>query len=96
MLNAVMLSETYYILAAGSVIVGAVWWLSAQFSFLRNMIYTKAEELRLQLTSKFEYHEKHDDERFGNISNDLWAIRMRNAARDGVMPIPTKEIAKRD
>lgn len=39
-----------------------------------------------RLTEKLEYHEKHDDIRFENLSNRIWGIELRNAARDGTLP----------
>lgn len=60
-----------------------VWWLSKQFSAIRNLVYERIDKVEDTLLTKLEYHERHDDERFSQISNDLWAIRVRNAARDG-------------
>lgn len=62
------------------------WWLSGQFSQIRNLVYTTAEKTRDVLLTKLEYHEKHDDSRFSDIRNDIWDIRVRNAARDSVPP----------
>ena len=56
------------------------WWLSGQFTAVRNLIYTQVEKLEQHFTQKLEYHERHDDSRFNNISNDLWDIKLRNAA----------------
>lgn len=40
---------------------------------------------------KLDYHEKHDDSRFNDlkqdiysVTNDVWALRVRNAAREGL------------
>lgn len=60
----------------------ASWWLSKQFSQTRNLIWSRGEEVKKGIEEKLEYHEKHDDQRFSEIRNDLWAIRIRNAARD--------------
>ena len=59
------------------------WWLNGQFSSLRRLVFEKTEQIKDALITKLEYHEKHDDARFQGISNDLWDIRVRNAARDG-------------
>ena len=32
-----------------------------------------------------EYHERHDDERFAQIRNDISEVRIRNAAKDALM-----------
>lgn len=63
------------------------WWLSGKFSELRSLVYTEGQKTRVDLTTKLEYHEKHDDSRFQQLTNELWAIKMRNAARDG-LPVP--------
>lgn len=66
------------------------WWLSGQFTNLRNLIYTQVEKLNNSFSSKLDYHEKHDDTRFANLDlrfasvrDDIWDIRVRNAATDG-------------
>lgn len=66
------------------------WWLSGQFTNVRSLIYTTAEKTINNIIAKLEYHEKHDDTRFAtmdarlvNVRDDLWDIRVRNAAIDG-------------
>lgn len=54
--------------------------MSNQFS----RIFSKLETTRDQILDKLEYHERHDDQRFAQISNDLWMLRLRQAAKDGV------------
>lgn len=70
-------------------IVGATWslawWFSKQFSSLRNLIHTKSDQLEKFIMEKLEYHEKHDDDRFSQLANQIWEIRLRNAAKDKVM-----------
>ena len=61
------------------------WWLSSRFTEMRKEIYMQLKDMQDRILSKMEYHERHDDQRFGAILNDLWAIRVRNAARDGVI-----------
>lgn len=68
------------------------WWLSGQFSNLRGLIFSTAEKTSLSILSKLEYHEKHDDTRFNNVSdqissvkNDIWEMKIRNAAVRGVI-----------
>ena len=64
-----------------------------QFKSVRDLVYTKVSELQKNLTEKLEYHERHDDARFGQVINDLWAIKVRNAAKDGAKAIPELEKA---
>lgn len=65
------------------VIITSVLWLSRQFSTVRNLVYDKTEQLKQFIIDKIEYHEKHDDRRFHDLGNDIWAIKLRNAAIDG-------------
>lgn len=58
-------------------------WLSRQFSGVRSLVYDKTEQLKEFIIDKLEYHEKHDDRRFHDLGNDIWAIKLRNAAIDG-------------
>lgn len=70
-------------------IVGGIWylaeWMNREFSKNRGLIFDKIEELKDMFISKLEYHERHDDSRFSEIKDDLWAIKLRNAARDGMI-----------
>lgn len=65
------------------VIVTSVLWLSRQFSTVRALVYDKTEQLKEFIIDKIEYHEKHDDRRFHELGNDIWAIKLRNASIDG-------------
>lgn len=65
------------------------WWLSGKFSDQKSYFYVKFEELKRTFEDKLEYHEKHDDQRFQTLNNELWMIRVRNAAREGV-PVEDK------
>lgn len=71
------------------VILGAVWghslWLSKQFASLRELIYHKVDQLENNFIQKLEYHERHDDNRFSDLQNDIWEMRLRNAAAKGII-----------
>lgn len=62
---------------------GSSQYFTRQFNSTRQLIDTKIEKLELSILNKLEYHEKHDDQRFQALSNDVWDIRVRNASRDG-------------
>ncbi len=72
-------------------IVGSIWffalWINKQLWSIKDLIYVKIEDLKRDLSDKLEYHERHDDERFGQLRNDIWDIRVRNAATDGLPPL---------
>lgn len=65
--------------------MGGIWtlsgWMSRQFREVKNLVYKKADELVVKL----EYHEEHDDRRFGELKDDLWLLRVRQAAKDGII-----------
>lgn len=71
---------------AGS--IGGVWAMSSKFSDMRALIYSEGKLTRDELTRKIEYHERHDDSRFDHVNNELMAIKLRNAARDGLPVSP--------
>lgn len=54
------------------------------------MVYDRIGVTEKILVDKLEYHERHDDVRFLGIRNDLWDIRVRNAAKDGLVPLEAK------
>lgn len=70
----------------GGTVWALAWWLSGQFSGTRAFVYEQLLRVEQGVLSKLEYHEKHDDTRFTRIHNDLWEIRVRNAAKDGLTP----------
>lgn len=62
----------------------AAWWLSKKFGEVHDNIDDKVENLEKNIVSKLEYHEQHDDQRFAEIRNAVWDIRIRNATVDGL------------
>jgi hypothetical protein len=72
-------------LAIGVTVISAVWghaiWLSNRFAYIQKAMDQRFEILMEKLTEKLEYHERHDDKRFGDISNGLWEIRLQNAVQ---------------
>jgi hypothetical protein len=70
-------------------VLGAVWghslWLSKQFSSLRELIYKQTKAIEENFFSKLEYHERHDDNRFIDLRNELWELRLRNAEIQGTL-----------
>lgn len=61
------------------------WWLSGQFSSVRNLVHAKVDLVEKSILDKLEYHERHDDQRFTTIDNSLWEMKLRNAAIRGVI-----------
>ena len=60
------------------------WFIAGQFTNVRKLIHETIERTENVLLNKIEYHERHDDQRFSAITRDLWDVRVRNAARDGI------------
>jgi len=60
-------------------IMGFVWgfaiWLSRSFT----KVYEKIQKSLDMMITKLEYHEEHDDKRFSQITDGLWAIKVESA-----------------
>lgn len=78
-----MLDTPWTLLSVIIAIAGSVWslawWLSGNFLSIRKDIYA----LEKIILDKLEYHERHDDTRFSQLRDDIWDIRIHNAAKDG-------------
>lgn len=68
------------------------WWLNGHFNGMRKEL----AQLGKDILNKLEYHERHDDSRFSQVDSkfsqvrdDIWDIRVRNAAADGILK-PTR------
>jgi len=75
----------------GGTVWGLAWWLSNQFSGIKNFVFQQIKSVEQTILEKLEYHERHDDIRFSgldsrvtNIRDDLWNMRVRNAAIKGI------------
>lgn len=85
-MDPLVISELTFYGAALSAVVGLVWFMASQFNGVKKLCY----EIKDQILTKLEYHERHDDVRFQTLSNaiqgvrdELWEIRLRNATIDG-------------
>lgn len=72
-------------------ILGLARWFFTQFASLKTFISDQSEKI----LNKLEYHERHDDQRFGemanqftNVRNSIWEVRVQQAAN----PIQKKEV----
>lgn len=68
-----------------SAVSSLTWWLSGQFGSMRNLVFERVSTVEKVIVDKLEYHERHDDSRFGAIRDDLADIRIRNATKDALM-----------
>lgn len=79
-------AENVLLLTGASGIIGVTWyycwWLSKQFSDVRRLVHSGKEEVKVYFSDKLDYHEKHDDDRFAKIMDEIWLIKLRNAAID--------------
>lgn len=73
--------------SVGASVWSLAWWLNGHFGSMRKDVYALGKEI----LNKLEYHERHDDTRFSQLRDDIWDIRVRNAAMDGIVK-PTKPI----
>lgn len=76
----VIISAIGLFLAIFGSVWSLAWWLSGQFLTTRNIIYSQVEKLQNSFIGKLEYHERHDDQRFAAIMNDLSDLKIRNAS----------------
>jgi len=73
--------------------IGGLGWKQAnQFSNMRSCIYDKLEKVENNIMNKLEYHERHDDVRFGDIKNDIWMLRLRAASNQGLLTEETEDL----
>lgn len=89
-----LISALAFFLTIFGAVWSLAWWLSGQFTAIRSLIYSTAEKTTLGIMSKLEYHEKHDDQRFialgdqiQNVRDVMWDMRVRQAAKDGTPPL---------
>lgn len=54
---------------------GFAWFLSKRFT----QIYSKIQATLDLMVEKLEYHEQHDDKRFSQVTDSLWALRVEQA-----------------
>ena len=82
------------ILTIVSAVSSLTWWLSGQFSAVKTLVHSKVEATTRILLDKIEYHERHDDDRFSQIREDLSELRIRNAAKDTLMATMVTKLDK--
>lgn len=97
----VLIAVTGLFLTVFAAVWSLAWWLSSQFTALRNLIYNEIKSLERNIFEKIEYHEKHDDARFTgvdsrllSIRDDIWDIRVRNSAKDTMMESINSKLMK--
>lgn len=82
-------SDVYYLVMISGAAVTAVWglamWLTKQFSTLKGQLYDKIDKSVGMILDKLEYHERHDDQRFAALGQDLTDLRIRNATADALL-----------
>lgn len=66
-------------------VITAVWglamWQNKQFLSIRDLVFKSIDKLETSIVDKLTYHERHDDERFSRIRDDLWEVRVNAAAQ---------------
>lgn len=77
--NGSMMAVATIVVAISGSVWSLAWWLNGHFNSLRKDFASIAKDI----ISKLEYHERHDDTRFSQIRDDIWAIRVFNASVDG-------------
>lgn len=63
------------IIAISGSVWSMAWWLNGHFNNIRKDFLALGKEI----INKLEYHEKHDDQRFADVINNIWEIKLRQA-----------------
>lgn len=92
--DVVMISVATAIFVGGSV-WGLAWWLSGQFSSLRQLVYESIHKTETAILAKLEYHEKHDDARFEDVKRDIWEVKLRQANNTANIRDLEREVVKK-
>lgn len=67
-----------------SVIVGVwtlAWFMSKKFQDVSALVYRKVDEIDKNIQS----HEQQDIQRFSSLSDGIWDLRVRMAAKEGMV-----------
>lgn len=67
--------------------IRATRWIAEEFRATRHAVYDKVDQTTAVVVEKLEYHERHDDDRFKAINDQLTAIQVSNAARDAKLAL---------
>lgn len=71
------------IIVSGLISIGTLtWWLAGQFTSLRAFVELKVNQVEQALSDKIEYHERHDDQRFNDLNNRLWELKLQSIVLD--------------
>lgn len=62
-------------------LVSTVWWFRSWFASQFSKIYDRMGAVENNITSKLEYHERHDDQRFQDIHNRVWEVKLQLAGK---------------
>lgn len=87
------------ILALLGTIGGFGVWLSGQLNKIKDLIFIQNEKTNIKidtmeksLLEKLEYHERHDDKRFGDMRDSLWEMKLRNADMENIVTSAKKAV----
>jgi len=82
------------ICAIASLLFGALWKIHATLdkrfddvSAKFEHVDTKVDGLENSIVTRLDSHEKQDMQRFSNVSDGIWDLRVRMAAREGVVAV---------
>jgi ABC-type siderophore export system fused ATPase/permease subunit len=85
-------------IALGITIISAVWghaiWLSGRFAGISKTMDERFEKVIFAITHKLENHEHHDNQRFAEVNNGLWELRLQTAVQDRIYKNKKAEDAK--
>lgn len=91
------INTVYTSLLIAGFFLGFGWWLASQFKETRKLVYDQIGKFSALFHTKLEEHEKHDVERFADLTETIWELKIRNAAKDGLdFDQKAKEIIRRE
>lgn len=78
---------------------GAIWvlgvYINSGLKSVTALIYKKVDDVETTILSKFENHESQDNQRFSSVSDGIWDLRVRMAAKEGIIsPHPIQAVRK--
>lgn len=60
--------------------------LGRKIEAITSLVYLKTEGLEKAIFNKIDNHESQDNQRFSAVSDGIWDLRVRMAAKEGIHP----------
>lgn len=70
--------------------------IDRQFSNTREFVSKRVDDVKEYFTQKLDYHERHDDQRFANINDNIWSLRVDHATQTALQRSKAKSSTDED